>query len=293
MKEEIKVSVVQLKVELLRPEKNIARMREFIRSEAEAGQELIVFPELANTGYIAPVNPGGPVGVGDMTFAEFSGAYAKAAEKIPGPTTDSISELTRKYGVYVIVGMAEKHPVIPATLHNTGVLIGPEGIIGVHHKVHLPLNEKLFFLAGDKSEVFHTELGAIGIEVCYDSRFPELARIQALKGAEIICCINAIAKVLAEVTPQDTLYHRAYQRANENMLYFVCSNCSGIQGSAHCTGRSAMAAPNGTLLAFSETDGEEVIRAVLKEEEIVNCRRALNVFQDRRPELYKDIILNS
>jgi len=290
MKEEVKVSVVQMTSEWLQPERNIRRMNEFIDSEARAGQELIVFPELATVGCITPSMPGDPVGLKGMTYAEFAASYVRAAETIPGPATEAISELTRRYGIYVVIGMAERHPVIPTTLYNSGVLIGPRGIIGVHHKMHLPLNEKLLFCAGNESEVFKTELGNIGVEVCYDGRFPELSRILALKGAEIICCIWNITASLGAVTPaQDSLYHRAYVRAQENGVFFVNANGSGYQGDMRLTGHSAIAAPNGTLLAVSESDQEEVIRTVLKEEMLITYRSVLNIFRDRRPELYGEI----
>jgi omega-amidase len=290
MKEEVKVSVVQFASEWLQLEKNIQRMREFVEAEGKAGQELIVFPELANIGYIAPVAPGDSIGIEGMTFAQFATAYYHAAETIPGPTTEALSELTKRYGVYVVVGLAEKHPVVPGTLYNSGALIGPNGVIGVHHKMHLPLNEKLFFYGGNEAEVFPTELGKIGVEVCYDGRFPELSRLLALKGAEMICCVWCIPAALGAVVPtDDSLYHRAYVRAQENGLFFINANRSGKQGNARLVGHSAIAAPNGTLLAKSETDEEEVIRAVLKEEELIKYRTVLNIFRDRRPELYGGI----
>ena len=222
-----------------------------------------------------------------MTNAEFAATYVRSAETIPGPTTEALSVLTRRYGVYVVVGIAQKHPVVPATLYNSGALIGPQGVIGVHHKMHLPLLEKLYFYAGNETEVFKTELGNIGIEVCYDGRFPEISRILTLKGAEIICCIWAVPGSYGKLAPaSDTLYHRAYVRAQENGVYFINSNRSGHQGDVSFTGHSAIAAPNGVLIAKSETDQEEVIRVVLKEDELINYRATLNIFRDRRPELY-------
>ena len=263
MKEEVKVSVVQFASEWLQLEKNIQRMREFVEAEAKAGQELIIFPELANIGEITPRIPGDPIGAKGMTNTQFAAAYVRAAETIPGPTTEALSELTRRYGIYVVLGMAEKHPVVPATLYNSGVLIGPQGVIGVHHKMHVPLIEKMYFYAGNESEVFKTELGNIGIEVCYDSRFPELSRILALKGAEIICCVFASFAKVAQA--EDSYYHRSFVRAEENGVFFISANSSGQQGDVHFSGHSAIAAPDGTLIAISEIDQEEVIRAILKE----------------------------
>lgn len=287
MKREVRVAGVQFAAEWLNLDHNIERMRAFVEAEARAGAELIVFPELANIGYITPSVPGGPLDCEDMTLAEFAVRYLRAAESVPGPTTEALGELARRYAVYVVVGLAQRHAQIPGTLYNSGVLIGPSGVVGVHHKMHIPLDEKLYFYAGNTAEVWQTPLGNLGIVVCYDGRFPELPRILALKGAEIICNIWAITGGLGAVTPSwDTLQHRAYTRAQENGVYYVCCNRAGWQGRTRFTGHSVVAAPNGTLLACSETAEEDVVRATLTEDALLEYRGLLNVFRDRRPELY-------
>src|SRR3972149_5813867 len=102
MKTEVKVSVVQFACEWLQRDKNIRRMRGFVAAEAKAGQELIVFPELANIGEITPRLPGDPIAAQGMTNAQFARAYLEAAETVPGPTTEALCELTRRHGVYVV-----------------------------------------------------------------------------------------------------------------------------------------------------------------------------------------------
>jgi predicted amidohydrolase len=286
MKAEVKVSAVQFSVEHLQLEKNIERMRTFVAAEAEKGAELIVFPELANIGYIKPTMPGESLDPNE-SFAECASRYWRAAETIPGPTTEALLELTKKYNVYVVVGMAQQHPTITGTLYNSAVLLGPNGIIGVHHKMHIPLGEKHYFYPGCTSEVFQTELGKIGMLVCYDGRFPELSRILALKGAEIICSGWNISGGFGSVTPDmNSVKYRAYTRAQENGVYFIASSRSGYQGDVYFIGHSAIASPNGTIIASSETIEEDVVRAVLKEEELLNYRCSLNIFRDRRPEMY-------
>ena len=287
MKETVQVSVVQMDVAWLEHEVNRRRMESMARAEAEAGAELIVFPELANVGYIAPVMPGEPVGYGDLDFSQFAATYWRAAETVPGPTTDALAAVARAHNVYIVVGLATRHPVIPGMLHNTAVLIGPDGVVGLHHKVHLPLNEKLYFCPGNQVQPFHTALGCIGLAVCYDGRFPELPRLLALRGAEIICNIWNITEGFRTVTPShDSLVHRAYTRAQENGVWYINCNRSGRQGEARFTGHSAVAAPNGTVVAHSETADEDVLRATLRESDLLQYRMCLGIFRDRRPELY-------
>ena len=286
MKDEIKLSVVQFASEWLQPEKNAQRMKEFVEAEAKTGQELIVFPELSNTGYITPALVGEPCGYEGMTYAQFATAYVRAAETVPGPTTEALSEVTRRYGVYVVVGIAQKHPVIPASLYNSGVLIGPQGVIGIHHKMHIPLNEKQFFYPGNTAEVFKTDLGNIGIEVCYDGRFPEISRILTLKGAEIICCIWCAPALFTVPDAENQLKYRSYTRAQENGVYFISCNRSGWEGKTQLMGHSVVAAPDGTIVAMSQTTDEEVIRVLLTEEWLIRYRSMLTLFRDRRPEMY-------
>ncbi len=286
MKEQVRASVVQFATEWLNLEKNIERMCAFVAAEAAEGSELIVFPELADIGYITPVAPGGDLDC-EMSYQEFCERYVRAASPIPGPATDALSEMTRRHGVYVVVGLAQRDATIPGTLYNSGALIGPSGVIGVHHKVHLPFNEKLFFYPGNTAEVWKTELGNIGIAVCYDGRFPEFPRVLAVKGAEIICNIWAISSGVSDVSPgDDTLKHRAYTRAQENGLYYINCNRAGVQGKTKFAGRSAVGAPNGNLIGCSETAEEDVVRVTLSESDLIGYRSYLNVYRDRRPDMY-------
>lgn len=293
MKKVVRVSAIQFASQWLDVEKNIEGMKSYVEAEAKEGAELIVFPELANIGYVTPALPGGTVSYEGLSYTEFASRYVRAAETIPGSTTEALSGLTKKHGIYIVVGLAEKHPEIPYTVYNSAVLLGPLGIIGIHHKMHIPLSEKQFFYPGNTADVFKTELGNIGLQICYDARFPELTRILALKGAEIVCCLWGVFRGRA-VNGTDTklalevnaLKYRSYTRAQENGIYFISSNSAGHQGDIEFQGYSAIASPNGTIIASSETSDEDVIRAQLTDDELVNYRSTLTLFRDRRPEMY-------
>jgi predicted amidohydrolase len=289
MKASVKASLVQFSSEWLQTERNAARMKALAETEAKAGQELIVFPELSNTGYITPVEVEEPCGFPGKTYAEFAAAYMRASETVPGPTTDALCEVARKYGVHVVVGIAQKHPVIPFTLFNSAVLIGPAGILGVHHKVHIPLNEKQYFYPGNSIETFKTELGTIGMQVCYDGRFPEITRVLALKGAEIVCSLWCVPAIFTVPDAENSLKYRSYTRAQENGLYFLSCNRTGTEGKTVMLGRSVACAPDGAAIAASTTSEEEAVRAELTEERLLRYRSKLSIFRDRRPELYGEI----
>jgi predicted amidohydrolase len=111
--------------------------------------------------------------------------YAEAAEPIPGPSTDYFAKLAKKHEQYIVVGLVEREAPL---IYNTAVLIGPDGsLIGKYRKVALPRGEIEAGVApGHEYPVFETKLGKIGMMVCYDGFFPEVARQLALRGAEII-----------------------------------------------------------------------------------------------------------
>jgi predicted amidohydrolase len=274
MKEKVEVAAVQLNVAWLDPAKNLEKMLGWIEKiRAERAVDLVVFPELANTGYIRERNK------------EFGRDYFKKAEKVPGPFTQALGEAARKHGIYIITGFCELHPAIPATIYNSSVLINPKGEVqGVHHKIHIPGEENHYFYAGNSIEVHQTDLGAIGMVVCYDAIFPELSRVLALKGAEII-----VAPFNRPKRPAyDSLYHVAAMRAYENRVYFIACNRVG-KDAGEFLGRSAIASPEGELLARSEGEEEEVLYATFLADKILEERAFFPIFADRRPDLYGPI----
>ncbi len=167
---------------------------------------MIVFPELANTGYVVERDK------------EFGKRLLERAEKIPGPFTETLGAAAREHGAHLIFGLCERHPAIPGTLYNSAVMVGPDGsIAGVHRKIHIFAEEKHYFAPGNKIDVHKTDLGNIGMLVCYDAIFPEISRVLAVRGAEIICCIFNRAKR----EPEDMLPHMSFARAYENRVFFV------------------------------------------------------------------------
>ncbi len=271
------ISAVQLEVIPLNPERNLAKMVEHTEREANAGARLVIFPELSNTGYVKGREK------------EFGREYYERAEPIPGPSTEALGAVARRRGVYVIAGLCQRHPEIPGTLYNSAVLIAPSGnILGVHHKIHIPGQEKHFFCAGNGLDVYKTELGCIGMLVCYDGLFPEASRILALKGAELICIVYN-SPFRPGTIPVASLEHNAATRASENKLFVATCNKVGTDVELPFLGRSAIAAPNGEIIALGPEREEAAVRAEIRLDQIVEERAFFSVFRDRRPELYAKI----
>ena len=166
----VRVACLQFEPKVGQKEDNVRRTLEQIATAAGKGANLIILPELCNSGYM---------------FHSREEASA-LAEGIPdGPTTQAWIGAAREHGVHIVAGIAESNE---HALYNSAVVVGPEGFIGRYRKNHLWGEENLFFEPGDLGiPVWRTALGRISVAICYDGWFPETYRLAALQGAEILC----------------------------------------------------------------------------------------------------------
>ena len=233
-----------------------------ITAAAAAGADLICLPEMFPSGF-------------DFDYIE------KCAEPLSGGFMTALRETARDAGVHVVCGSYPERE--GEKIYNTAVLLGPDGrIIGKYRKIHLfPLmEENLHLTPGREIPVFETDLGKLGIMICYDIRFPELARALVLLGAEIIL-------VPAEF-PYPRLDHwkcLLQARAVENQCYVMAVNRVGTSGSTRFFGNSSLYDPWGERIAESG-DTEDVVSGDIDTAVIEEVRRRIPVFSDRRGDLY-------
>jgi predicted amidohydrolase len=267
-----KTALVQMEPAHLDKKANVEKMIRFVDEAAKAQARLIVFPELIVTGYIGP-----------YTASERAGFYA-ASEPIPGPTANRIQALAEKKGVYVIFGMAERgESNLGPIMHNVAVLAGPKGLLGHHRKVHLPGEEKLYFTPGDDMKVFDTDIGRIGLLVCYDFWFPESSRVLGLKGARII--VDTANWPTFDVEPWFAMGPGV---AASNVLWFVQVNRVGGEPSWPGFGGSQIVDPSGRVVAKG-TDKEGIVYGDIDVAEVDRRRALTPVWFDRRPNLYDTV----
>ncbi|MFV1995162.1 MAG: carbon-nitrogen hydrolase family protein [Verrucomicrobiales bacterium] len=176
-------------------------------------------------------------------------AYPEVAETIPGPSTRYFGTLAKKHGLYIVVGLMEKDPET-GLAYNVAVLIDPEGVVaGKYRKVSLPRSENISGLVpGDSYPVFDTEFGKLGMMVCYDAFFPEVARRLALNGAEVIAlpvwgCNPALAAA----------------RCVENGVYLVSSTYTDPK---HQWMKTAIWDREGKRLATADHQGQVIVTEV-------------------------------
>jgi predicted amidohydrolase len=245
---------------------NVARATELM---ASADADLIVLPELFNSGY-------------QFISREET---IELSEEIPaGFTTQRLIALSKELGTYIVAGIAER---AGKKCYNSAVLTGPGGFLGVYRKTHLFFEEKLWFTPGDTGfRVWRTPVGAIGIMVCFDWFFPESARTLALMGAEIIAHPSNLVLPFCP----DAMVTRCL----ENRVFAVTANRVGTEkrdnvNSFTFIGRSELVSPKGAILCRASDDREEIgvvgIDPALAQNKDLNTFN--NFFADRRPDLYK------
>ncbi|WP_448807433.1 carbon-nitrogen hydrolase family protein [Aminobacterium colombiense] len=265
---------VQFAPEWLSPGKNAASIiKEAEKAVEEHKADLIVFPELSNTGYVIKERD-----------KEFGREFYKSSEPIPGPTSLTLAKHAKRLGVYIVAGLSEQHPSVSGMLFNSAVLVGPCGdILGVHRKIHIPGYERFYFCPGHEINVYKTDIGILGMTICYDNQFPELTRIMALKGMEILCMLWNMPDFSNN---PEHLYSITAARALENRLYAIsCNRPNKPDRDITFIGASCISDPVGTLLCKA---GKEPISiyANFSEKKFGEDRFFQPIFRDRRPELY-------
>jgi len=226
--------------------------------------DILVLPELCNSGY---------------NFTSFEEAWETSENIENSIFINYLLSKCKQFNLYIVSGFNERDN---KDLYNSAILIGPKGYIGKYRKLHLFMNEKDYFKPGNISlPVFDIGLCKIGMLVCFDWIFPEVWRIVALKGAEIICHPSNL--VLPGLAQKAVPIH-----ALTNRVYTITANRIGTEGDLSFTGLSTIANPNGDILfQASQTEEETVIKDIdirLARDKIITKKNDL--FSDRRPEEY-------
>ncbi|MDP2872265.1 MAG: carbon-nitrogen hydrolase family protein [Bacillota bacterium] len=249
-------AAVQMECELGRLGDNLARAESLVAAACARGARLVVLPELFGTGY------------------RLDEDYHKHAEPVPGPTTDFMTCLAVKHGVY-LAGSVIEESVMRGVPYNTEVLVGPEGLVGKQSKIALYHREKLYFAPGDTAVPFETALGRIGLMICRDIRFGEIARALALKGAEIF--VVSYAAGLIDIATQ--------ARAVDNTAYLIAANRVGQELDTKFCGDSRIIDPYGRVLAEAGSE-EGIVTAELDTAVIGEARQRRRYLQDYRASLF-------
>lgn len=280
MKEHI-AACVQFAVEPINIKANVEKACHWLEiANKEYEAELVVFPEDITTGF----SPG------DLSIDEFY----EMLSPIPGQQTYDIQKLAKDLKVHVVLPLYERGEE-KGVIYNSSVLIDDEGeILGVYRKTHPFPTERVggggWTTPGNSTVVVDTKLGKIGMIICYDGDFPELSRVLALKGAEIITRPSALMRSF-EIW---NITNKA--RAYDNHVYLLGANAVGADaGNNYYFGSSMIISPIAETLALARGT-EEIIAAKLNPDPIkyisygTKSPMIFDHLEDRNVEVYKDIL---
>jgi omega-amidase len=275
----VRAAAIQMDIASLEPAVNLERALNWAEQAAKEGARLIVFPELANSGYVS------------QHSKEFARKFYDVSETLDGAFVRGLSRFAKDNQVFIASGLCERDPQVTGIIFNSSVFIGPNGLIGVQRKLHLPLEEQHYFTPGSVIEAHISPIATIGTPVCYDAGlFPEVCRVLALKGVEIVCAVfNALTKPSLGAYSTERFKHYCVTRAVENRLFVLGVNRVGSQDDMRFFGGSVIASPTGEAMAEAPLDEETMIIADLTNDVLLDQRMVLPVLRDRRPHLYTAI----
>jgi predicted amidohydrolase len=253
--------------------------------------DLVLFPELVIHGHCTP-----------NTW--------ELAEPVPdGPSVKHLVQIALRHGLVLAVGLSEKERDI---VYNTQVVVGPDGFLGKQRKLHLSRDEVLYYKGGREMPIIDIGSCKLGIVICYDNNFPEVARVLALRGADVLLMPHAARIKMWSDNPDSEAsarhhshdYFKGYAvRARENACFAVLADQAGRAGyvsmyprespnQPHHAGAALVFAPDGEILASTQPERirDEMIVATL-DAKLLGQQRALANYtlRTRRPELFGDL----
>ncbi len=288
----IRAAAVSMNGYLGEPERVLSHLAGWCERAAAEKADLVLFPELVVHGHCTP-------NTWDL------------AEPVPeGPATQRLLQLARRFRLFLAAGLSEKERDI---VYNTVVLAGPDGYVGKQRKLHLSRDEGFYYKGGREMPVFDLGPCKVGVVICYDNQFPEVARTLALRGADVLLMPHAARFKLWDDTRESEAAARRWGhaflkkyalRARENACFAVLADQAGRAGTVpqwpadsenqpHHSGAALIWGPDGELLASTQEERirEEMIVATLDARLLGRERSLANyMLRTRRPELFGELV---
>jgi len=245
---------------------NLRKISDFAALAKKSGAELVVFPEMVDTGYSMPV------------IQKYARTWSDGA-------VSELQKIAKEISIAIVAGISDRDG---GSIFNAQVFVDPQGeVLAKYRKTHLvtapPLDERICLLPGNDFVSCKVRKFTVGLSICYDLRFPEMARTLVVKhGANLIVNSSAWPVVRAE-----HLRILALARAVENQSYLIIANRVGTDDGVTFCGSSVIVDPGGKILAAASPDREELTHAEISEAVLADVRNRVPVFDHRRADLYK------
>ena len=274
----MKVACLQMEPRIGQVQANVARSLELLGQAAQAGAQLSVLPELCNTGYV---------------FETREEALSLSEDVPQGPSSKAWMEAAREHSMFIVAGITERED---GKLYNSAVLVGPEGYIGRYRKNHLWGDENKIFAPGNLGvPVFDIGAGRIACAICYDIWFPEIFRLAALQGADMLCVATNWVPMPEQPGHVPMMANiLAMGGAHANSIFVAAADRIGVERGQPFLGNSLIVSHTGWALAGpASLDKEEIIVADI---DFADARRNRNLtefnerLRDRRTDLYGEML---
>ena len=272
----IRIAVAQYEPRIGDLSRNRAAAVAWVEAAAAEGAQLVILPELASSGYV-------------FAGEEEAGHLAENADS--GESVAALVDVCRRHAVHVVAGLAEAGD---SCRYNSAVVVGPEGRLATYRKLHLLYDEQSWFRPGRELLVVDLPVARVGVAICYDLWFPEVARALALRGAEVIAVpTNWVGSFRARLH-DDRGYCQgdimAMAAAAANGTAVACADRVGVERGVTFLGSSIIVGPDGWPLAGpASSDREELLVADLDLASVERARWRTprnHLLSDRRPDLY-------
>lgn len=267
----MKLALCQMLVRMSKDD-NLEKACEMVRTATKEGADIAVLPEMFNCPY------------SNKYFRDYS-------EDAQGKTVTALSDLAAELGIYLIGGSIPE--IKDGNVYNSSFIFDRKGkVIGTHRKVHLfdidveggiSFKESDTLTAGNEITVVDTEFCKVGVAICYDVRFPELTRLMALEGAELVVLPAAFNMTTGPAHWDLTMRMRAL----DNQVYFAAASpARDMNGVYQAYGNSCVATPWGDFAAHTD-ENEGILYCDIDLERIKKVRRELPLLKHRREDVYK------
>ncbi|MDD4307695.1 MAG: carbon-nitrogen hydrolase family protein [Thermoplasmata archaeon] len=262
-----KIALVQVQPRLGDKAHNIELVEKSICS---TDAEVLAFSEMFLTGY---------------TLRD---RYQELAEGMDGPSVRKLDALAKKHGRWLIVGMPELDPDRSGIIYNSALVLSPDSEPETYRKMVLanfgPFEEDVYFARGDRMPIFETPVGRMGIEICFDIFFPEITKLYALEGADIVLCISASPSVTREYFEK-----LLPARAIENTIFIAYANLVGTEQNMTFWGGNQLIGPRGTHKAGGKPFIEGIVKAEVDLSELEVARQFRPTIRETRRDLMEKL----
>ncbi len=262
----MKVALAQLSPVLQDKGKNLKKLEKTV---AKSEAELVLAGELYLSGYMA------------------RDAFARLAEPADGPAVKATQRIAEDHGAHLVFGMPEREAGT-RRLYNSSVLVAPDGRVAVYRKIYPanfgPFEEGLYFGRGDGLTLVETKLGKIGLLICYDTFFPELAKAYALQGADLLAIISA-----SPATSKAFFDRILPARAIENAIPVLYANLVGTELNVVFQGGTQAIGPRGEDLGKAKDFIEDTVVADIDLRDVKTARAFRPTLRDTRKEMWEPV----